>query len=686
MTAVERSLRRLLGTTEAVELVTGASAGRGQSLLYHLSDRHAYGTTAEVPDRPPAQGPGFGYEVTHLTTQASRLRLWRGDTPPGEHSLFLDTSLRSAAGPLTIGDYGQLQAGPLRSRIVGIESLTRSVNAWPLHEQQWQVMHRLAYPLGAACRAVGPWFVSFELGHDEQIFGLGEDFGPLGKRGTSQRLWMEEAWNNSSPSRYKPIPFLWSTAGWGLLVHTTNAVRVEIGSLDHTALTVIVDETDHLDLVCCVADSPQVMLRLYHQLTGEPRVPPRWTFGSWQGRISYRSQDEVLIAARTLRERRLPCDVMHIDTDWFATDWACDYRFAPDRFADPAAMIADLTALGFHVCLWQWPNAMEGTATFAEGRDGGWLAADDHGEPFLQPGFVEPAGIIDYSNPAAAAWIAERLRPLIEMGVAAIKTDFGEGAPTDARYHDIDGAAAHNAYPLLYNRAVMAAIDAVRDDGVVWGRSAWAGSQRFPIHWSGDGVARFADLACVVRAMLSTGMSGIPFYAHDIGGFSGVPEPNLLVRWTQLGVLSSHLRFHGFPPREPWAFGDVAETTIRTWLDLRYRLLPYLWTTAEQAVTTGLPMCRAMVLTYPDDPTSRHIDDQYLLGDDLLCAPILTERNERMVYFPDDLWVDWFTGEQMPQGWRRVTAPLHEAPLYRRAGAVIPLAQPGAQHTGETTL
>jgi alpha-D-xyloside xylohydrolase len=686
MTAVERSLRRLLGGAEAVELVIGADGGRAESMQYDLGDRHAYGTTAEVPARIPSPGGGFGYDVTHLTEHSSRFRLWRGKPPPADASLFLDTSLRADAGPLVIGDDGQLRAGSLRSRTVAIESLTRSVSAWPLHEQQWQVMHRLAHPLGATARSDGPWFASFELSHDEQIFGLGEDFGPLGKRGTSQRLWMEEAWNNSSPSRYKPIPFLWSTAGWGLLAHTTNAVRVEIGALDHTALTVIVDDTDHLDLVFLVADSPQVMLQRYHQLTGAPRVPPRWTFGAWQGRISYRSQDEVLAVAATLRERRLPCDVIHIDTDWFATDWACDYRFAPDRFADPAAMVAELAALGFRVCLWQWPNAMQGTATFAEGSSGGWLAADTNGRPFMQPGFVEPAGVIDYSNPAAAEWIADRLRPLIEMGVAAIKTDFGEGAPTSATYHAINGPAAHNAYPLLYNRAVMDAIDAVRDDGVVWSRSAWAGSQRWPVHWSGDGVARFADLACVVRAMLSIGMSGIPFYAHDIGGFSGVPDPTLLVRWTQLGVLSSHLRFHGFPPREPWEFGSQAETIVRTWLDLRYQLLPYLWDTAEQAVSTGLPTCRAMVLAYPADPTCHHVADQYLLGDHLLCAPILTDHDERMVYFPDDSWVNWFTHEQMAPGWQRVTAPLDEAPLYRRAGAEIALARPGAQHTGEVAL
>jgi alpha-D-xyloside xylohydrolase len=683
VTSVDRSLRRLLGPPRQLELVSGGpTGGTLPTSVVDLEDRPAYGTTAEVPRTAPLPGPGMTFELTHLTTNASRFRLGRM-LPTPQPSLFLDTAARADEGPLTVNGDGRLTAGSLRSRTMHLESLTRSVSAWPLHEQQWQVMHRLAHPLGAAVAPAGPWFASFDLAHDEQVFGFGEDFGPLGKRGTSQRLWMEEAWNNSSPSRYKPIPFFWSTAGWGILVHTTNAVRVEVGALDHTAITIVIDDTDHLDLVVMVGDTPRDLIAEYHRLTGAARVPPQWTFGTWQGRISYRSQDEVLQVARTLRERRLPCDVIHIDTDWFSNDWACDYRFSPDRFPDPEAMLAELRSMGLRTCLWQWPNAMRGTSTFDAGAAEGWLARDRNDQVHLQPGFVEPAGTIDYSNPDAVEWIAQQIAPLIDIGVAAIKTDFGEGAPTDATYHGVEGRAAHNAYPLLYNRAMMAAIDAVTDDGVVWSRSAWAGSQRFPIHWSGDGFARFGDLACVVRSMLSMGLSGIPFYAHDVGGFSGVPDAELLVRWTQLGVMSSHLRFHGFPPREPWEFGDEAERIIRRWLDLRYQLLPYLWHTASQAATESLPMCRAMVVAFPADRNCRDLDDQYLLGDHLLCAPILDDRGERKVYFPDDGWIDWFTDTPMVAGWQRVHTTLDTAPLYRRADVQIPLARAGAQHTGE---
>jgi alpha-D-xyloside xylohydrolase len=396
----------------------------------------------------------------------------------------------------------------------------------------------------------------------------------------------------------------------------------------------------------------------------------------------------VLGVAAALRHRRLPADVIHIDTDWFEDDWACDYRFSTSRFPDPGGMLDSLRADGLRTSVWQWPNALVGTETFTDGSSGGWLARHGDGRPVLQDGFVGPAGVIDFSHPEARRWIAARVTDLVDLGVAAIKTDFGEGAPTAATYHAIDGAAAHNAYPLLYNAAVMDALDAVSDDAVVWSRSAWAGSQRFPIHWSGDGLARLEDMPCVVRSMLSMGVSGFPFYAHDIGGFSGVPDPALLVRWTQLGVFSSHLRFHGFPPREPWEFGDDAERLIRQWLDLRYRLMPYIWQTAEQAGTTGLPMCRAMCLAAPGDRTARDLDDQYMFGDQLLVAPILTERNERDVYLPasDDGWEQWFTGEHFGAGWHQVSAGLDTAPVFRRVGGHVALARPGAQHTGEVVL
>jgi alpha-D-xyloside xylohydrolase len=240
-----------------------------------------------------------------------------------------------------------------------------------------------------------------------------------------------------------------------------------------------------------------------------------------------------------------------------------------------------------------------------------------------------------------------------------------------------------NLYPLLYQRAAWEASVAVRGEGeaVLWARAGWAGSQRYPVHWSGDGVARFEDLACVLRATLSIGMSGFPFYAHDIGGFSGLPDGELYVRWAQLGLLSSHARAHGTPPREPWAFGPEVEDVVRRWVELRYRLLPYLWTLAVEAGRTSLPVVRPLLLEFPDDPVAAGVDDQYLLGDRLLVAPVLEEgARARRVYLPPGAWVDRATGGRV-EGGRHLTvdAPLDTVPLFHRGDTVLPLG-PVVQH------
>jgi alpha-D-xyloside xylohydrolase len=331
------------------------------------------------------------------------------------------------------------------------------------------------------------------------------------------------------------------------------------------------------------------------------------------------------------------------------------------------------------VSLWQWPIVLERTDVWEEARAGAHLALGEDGEPFPLPGPEGPGGVIDFSRPQTVAWYQDKLRALHGLGVGAIKADFGEGAPIDARYHGVPGEAMHALYPLLYNRAAFEAADA----GVIWARSAWAGSQRYPLHWSGDGIARWQDLPPVLRSTLSFGLSGFPFYAHDIGGFSGIPTPKLYVRWAQLALLSSHARAHGHPPREPWAYGECAEAIVRTWAELRARLVPYLWAEAQACGQDATPLVRALLLDFAGDPVAEAVDDQYLLGRSLLVAPVLDARDHRRVYLPPGDWVDFRTDEVLEGGrHREVAAPLDCVPLYVRAGAILPLG-PLRQHTGE---
>jgi alpha-D-xyloside xylohydrolase len=611
------------------------------------------------------------------------------DTPGGLRLTTGSLRVEVDRDPLRLVVHGPDGDPVLVTRPPDLPALRAQDRMWDRAAQRWLYLTRHAYPLGttddgrASCA-----FASLELRPGERIYGFGEDFGRVEKTGTRHDLWVQEAFTNASPLSYKPVPFLWSTRGYGLFVNTSHAARAHVGDLDPTALSVVVEQADELDLFLIHGPEPARILARWAELTGPPAVPPRWSFGLWLSRCSYRTQDEVESVAREARERRFAADVINIDTAWFEQDWRCDWRFG-SRFPDPAGMVERLAQLGFRVTLWQWPYVGVDSPAFPELRDGDLLVRRPSGHAAILPGGNAPdVGVIDYSDPRAVAWIGERLRPLFGLGVAGIKADFGEGAPGDGVYAGIDGAAAHNAYPLLYGRALWEAAERARGPGesVLWARSAWAGSQRYPVHWSGDGLARFEDLACVLRAALSMGLSGFPFYSHDIGGFLGVPTPELYVRWAQLGLFSSHARVHGMGPREPWAFGARAEAIVRRYVELRYRLMPYLWTEAVECGRTGLPMVRALVLDDPGDPTVRAIDDQYLLGRDLLVAPILDERDRRDVYLPRGRWVDLATGEGRDgRRWIEVEAPLDVLPLFVRAGAILPLAPP-MLHTDERPL
>jgi alpha-D-xyloside xylohydrolase len=715
-------LPRFLDDSVPVALVTALLAARldGQSLLmrcalsrYEPTLHNYYGTLTETTFAPPQPSGEATVRLEFCGDATLRLRFGPGETvsehpspmlvgaPDAPVALELEEddatlTVRSATlrvvvtrEPWQLAVYDNTGELIWRSSPVDIDCLRRPAQQWNPPEQRWIFLHRYAYPLGFADHGGRRQaFASFDLRHDERIYGFGESFGRLDKRGTQQRLWLQEAFSNASPASYKQAPFFMSTRGYGMFVHTANAVAFNMGSLEHTTASVLVDQTTELDLYLIYGPSLREILPRYTALTGAPAVPPRWSFGLWMGRITYRSQGEVEAVARALRAHAIPCDVIHIDTGWFAREWVCDLEFGAENFPDPAAMLARLRDQGFRVCLWQWPNLVLSSPMFAEALEQGYLARRANGKPYLFPGFEEDAGIIDYSNPAAVAWVQAKLQRLFALGVAAIKADFGEGAPPDARYAGADSAAMHNLYPLLYNQALFEASERAlgRGEALIWARSAWAGSQRYPLHWSGDGVARFEDLACVLRAALGFGLSGFPFYSHDIGGFSGVPSPALYVRWAQLGLFSSHARAHGTPPREPWAYGDAAETIVRNYVNLRYRLLPYIFSEALGCGETSLPMLRALILEFQEDRNAHQIEDQYMFGGSIMVAPILDEREQRAVYLPQGDWVEYWSKELLSGGrWLDVQAPLDRLPLFVRAGAILPLG-PLAQTTAACTL
>lgn len=544
-----------------------------------------------------------------------------------------------------------------------------------------------SYPLGfVRDRRHRHWYgvCAFDLSHDEAIYGLGEHFGPLNKVGETLRFWINEGVGNSTGRVYKTVPFYVSTRGYGAFFNHTHPMSFWVGSKEKSKLQVAVEEKK-LD-VYLFAGSIKQVLDGYTGLTGRAPVPPTFSFGTWMSRMSYLSQAEILEVAKTLREQRFPADVIHMDVSWFKKDWRCDWQFDPVRFPDPEAMCRQLHEQGFRFSLWQQPYVLKGTAPWREARQNKLLAKSRL--PFSFFGQFEAAPI-DFTKPEAAAWYQQRLlKPLLDAGVDVIKTDFGEGIPPSMQFAGGTGHALHNVYPLLYNRAAYEITREVHgeDNAMVWGRSAYAGSQRYPVQWSGDNACTYGSMQASLRGGLSYGLSGFTFWSQDTGGFVGEPTDELMIRWTQLSIFQSHLRYHGcYPFREPWQFSERAQDIIRESLELRYRLIPYLFSQSIDSAAAGLPLLRPLVVEYQDDRTVHDIDDQFLCGRDILVAPVMREELARSHYLPEGIWYDFFSHSPAEGGrWITRDCPLERIPVWLRGGAILPLG-PVVQSTAELT-
>ncbi len=680
-----------------------------ESNLYKPSIHDFYGTPCEVIFSPGDPDQIFTCQLDFCTPEIIRVRVSPGEQVPENNTPMVvgqfdapvtlnyqedETHVRLETDALQV----EIQKAPWQvivsdqqgnriwaTKPVDIPPLLRPEIQWNPPQERWLFLHRYAYPVGAQLGDRQRVFASFDLDHDEHIYGLGEDFGRLDKRNIHRKMWLQEGFGNASPAAYKQTPFYMSSKGYGLFVNASNAMSFNVGHLEHTTLSLILEDTSLLDFYVIYGPTFKDILPRYTHITGKPGLPPDWSFGLWMGRITYDNQKQVEEVADALRDHQIPCDVIHVDTGWYEKEWVCDLAFSKERFPDPAEMTRHLHDQGFHLCLWQLPILVIESGLFTEAAEKGYLVKRPNGVAYLSSGFLSDAGLIDYSNPEAVGWIKQKFRDLFELGVDVIKVDFGEGAPPDGVYHGYPGTSMHNLYPLLYNQAVFEVTEDFYGEGqaMIWGRAAWAGSQRYPVHWSGDGIARYEDLACVLRSALSFGMSGFPFYSHDVGGFSGLPSPELYVRWIQLGAFTSHVRCHGQPPREPWAYGEVTENLFRQYMDLRYSLMPYILSEARWCVQSSQPMLRALVLDYQDDPTTSSIEDQFLFGRSLLVAPILKETNTRKVYLPDGNWIDYWTRAVISgPKWIDVEAPLETIPLYVKAGAIIPYG-PKQQYIGE---
>ncbi len=534
--------------------------------------------------------------------------------------------------------------------------------------------------------------LSFECKPDECFAGTGERFAKMDLSGQSFFLKNQDGQGVNNRRTYKNIPFYISSRMYGAFFHTCAYNKLSLASHSTRSVQYLNDEAQ-IDVFLIGGDTIEELQRGYRDLTGYPSMPPLWSFGIWMSRMTYFSADEVEEICDRMRDEHYPCDVIHLDTGWFETDWLCEWKFNKERFPDPKGFITKLKDNGYRVSLWQLPYVAENAEQIDEARANDYIAPltkiqDSEGSNFST---LDYAGTIDFTYPEAVEWYKGLLRNLLDMGVTCIKTDFGENIHMDAKYKNMSPELLNNLYSLLYQKAAYEVTKEVTGDGIVWARSAWAGCQRYPLHWGGDSCSSWDGLAGSLKGGLHFGLSGFAFWSHDVPGFHTLPnfmntvvDDDVYLRWTQFGVFSSHIRYHGTNKREPWHYPAIADS-IKKWWKLRYKLLPYIVEQSEKAVNSGYPLLRALIYHHPEDKMCWHIDDQYYFGDDFLVAPVMNSENRRSIYLPEGNWVNFFSGEQLEgnKWYKDIEVPLEEMPVYVRMSSKLPIYPEDVECTDE---
>ncbi len=702
MIEAKRYLNAVLGTNLVNDVLLsadslGAVVRDGDDITFTVSLMHRKPRPGmlyfdqEDDDHGEPAGKDLHFRLRFYNHDILRLQISQRPRPFEDESVMLawDPSLHAVSAEMTEatdewrvtgegGAYLTLGKGRFRAAF----SPDGSVDLRFQHLDQFLPNLKDALPAVTLERGDGTTLTGFALytPPGENFCGTGERFERPNLFGQQIDLLNFDAAGVNNDRTYKNIPFLLSSRGYGLFVHSPAKMRLDIGAHSNRSVQWFVED-ETIDLFVIGGGNMQAVLKNYRRVTGIPPALPLWSYGVWMSRASYYSEAEVDEVARRMRDEGYPADVLHLDIGWFEKEWKCDWRFNKTTFPDPEAFFKRMDAMGFHITLWQYPHIQPELDLAVEALEKGYVGRETDKSRRFWLGYT-----LDFTNPEATAWYQSLIERLMRMGASAIKADFGEEVDEGAVYAGIDGAKYHNLFSLLYQKAVWEATERVYGAGntVIWARSAWAGSQRYPVHWGGDAAVTFDGLASTILGGLHFGLSGFSYWSHDVGGIHGIPDfmvtrpsDEVYVRWTQVGVLSSHMRYHGGTPREPWEYPAVADIT-REWLRFRYSLLPYILEQAEQSRHSGLPMLRSLVLEWTDDPAVWSINDEYLFGDDLLVCPVLNESGKRNVYLPEGRWVDFWSGEVLnaPLHLRGVRSPLSRLPLYVRYGADITFAEP----------
>ncbi len=553
---------------------------------------------------------------------------------------------------------------------------------------------------------------------EENYYGFGERAGLLNQKGKRLTNWTTDSldYNVQTDAMYQAIPFFMALRpgiGYGLFFNTTFWSRFDVGA-DQPDILCLETLGGELDYYIIYSPEPAEILHTYTQLTGRMQLPPQWALGYHQCRWSYDSETEVRQLVQQLRQRRIPCDVIHLDIDYMF-----GYRvftWNPRRFPDPEKLLSDLAEDGIKVVTIVDPGVkFEPQADYAvydQGLEKDCFIRRADGKVFH--GYVWPGRAVfpEFLRPEVRQWWGDLHRNLTDVGVAGIWNDMNEPAMNDRPFGDEGGqkiffpmdapsgspgertsySETHNLYGLMMARACREAVEKLRERSrtFVLTRSGYAGVQKWSAVWTGDNHSLWEYLEMSLPMLCNLGLSGVAFVGADIGGFAGDATPELFARWIQAGMLYPFMRAHSMintKRHEPWEFGLQVEEICRQYIELRYRLLPYIYTLFWEAATTGAPVLRPLLYHYFGDPKTYELYDQVLLGSSLMAAPVYRPGVEkRLVYLPAGTWYDWWTGKAYTGStYILADAPIDKMPMYIRAGSIIPLG-PVMQYVGESPL
>ena len=532
------------------------------------------------------------------------------------------------------------------------------------------------------------------LRRDEHFFGLGEKTGKLDRRGESYKMWNSDkpCYSTVEDPLYKSIPFFMSSYRYGIFLDNTYKTEFKFGTESRDYYSFEAPDGEMIYYFIFGKDYKEIMTQ-YVGLTGKPIMPPRWARGALTSeQVSY----EI---ARGYRERGIPCDVIYQDIGWVQN--LQDFEWRKPNYRNPRKMIADLDSMGFKVILSQDPIiSQRNEKQWREADSLGYFVKDvTTGKTYDMPWpWGGNCGVVDFTMPEVADWWGEYQQKPLDDGAAGFWTDMGEPAWSNEesterlvmKHHLGMHDEIHNVYGLTWDKVVKEQFEKRNPDKRIFQmtRSAYAGLQRYTFGWTGDSgcaddvLKGWAQMANQIPVLLSAGLGVILFTTTDISGYCGdiydyPAMAELFTRWIQMGIFNPLSRIHheGNNAVEPWLFGPVAEANAKAAVELKYSLLPYIYTYAREAHDLGLPIMRPMVMEFPMDTETYSLDNQFMYGEELLVAPVVKKSaRTRNLYLPEGVWIDFndkkteYAGEQ----WTTVAAPLDVIPMFVRKGSIIP--------------